>query len=943
VIFAGANTYTGSTILSAGTLALDYNYTSQNNSKLSDSAALVLSSGTLDLRGGSHRETVASTTLTAGKPSGVTSSVAGSVLQMNNITQNVGATVNFGAGGIASTSTGNTNDILGPWATVGNANWATNSGTDDGGGVGNSLITTYTGYTDIDARAGGADPNIVDGSGTNVRIQNAGSSGPVGLSAADTTVNTLLQNTTTACTVDTAGGTLRTRGIMIGSGKEALTIGTGATPGALTAATDGGELFLINFNTAKTLTVNAVIANNSALACPLTKAGTGTLVLTGANTHTGLTTVNAGVLKLGAAGDGTNSPLGTTAAGTSVTSGAALDLAGFTLSTAEALTLNGTGVSSGGALTNSGAAAAYSGPITLGSASSIVANGDIVLSNTGTITGSGFGLTLGGTGSGSIPGVIGTGAGTLTKSGSGTWTLYGANTYTGATTISAGTLRSGANDVLPNGSAITVSGTGAGVTATLDLNGYNDTTGALTFGGSTSTSGSLITTGEGTLTLNGNVTYANASNPLGATISGKLNLGAAARTFTINDSSNAASDLTVSAVVSGAVGLAKAGTGTMTLSAANDYTGATTLTAGALSVGADNNLGNANPLIFNGGTLRVTGTALTSYVAGVIGSHAVTQNPNVLIGLDIADASNTFTVGEALIQGTGGLTKLGAGKLILLGDNTYTGATTISAGKLYVNGTHTSSLISTYSVTGTLGGGGTITTVGGAVTVNNNGKLAPGTETAPGTLTLSLGNAALSLDAAKANNAGQFTFRLGAVSDKIVLDADTFLALGTASATNSSLDWSDFTFIPGTGLVDGVYTLIDASTNATGELSTGAGLLSGSIGGGAGTLSIADGQDLILTVTGFALPGDTNGDKVVDAADYVTLKKNFGAGPGAAGKETIGDFNGDGNVNYADLQTLMGAMGTGSSGGAPATTPEPATLGLLAIGALAMLRRNRRS
>ena len=82
--------------------------------------------------------------------------------------------------------------------------------------------------------------------------------------------------------------------------------------------------------------------------------------------------------------------------------------------------------------------------------------------------------------------------------------------------------------------------------------------------------------------------------------------------------------------------------------------------------------------------------------------------------------------------------------------------------------------------------------------------------------------------------------------------------------------------------------------------------------------------------------GDANGDGVVDAADYIIVKKNFGQ-PVTPGDN--GDFNNNGTVDYDDLQTLMGAFNSVS--GVPATTPEPATLGLLALGGLALLRRKK--
>ncbi len=148
----------------------------------------------------------------------------------------------------------------------------------------------------------------------------------------------------------------------------------------------------------------------------ITKTGSATLTISaGTNTASGAFNVNEGRLKLGSA-----VALGTTASGTSVAAGAVLDLNGQTIG-AEALTLNGTGISSGGALVNgSVTAASLSGAVTLGSATSIGGSGNITLS--------------GGVGGASM---------SLTKVGSNTLTLSAANTYTGTTTISAGTLALG--------------------------------------------------------------------------------------------------------------------------------------------------------------------------------------------------------------------------------------------------------------------------------------------------------------------------------------------------------------------------------------------------------------------------------------------------------------------------------------------------------------------
>ena len=126
---------TASMTVQAGTLVLDY--TTNNNSKLSDTAALVLGGsrlgGTLELRGtgaSNHIEIVSSVTLAAGDNQIVRSS-GNAILRMNGISRQAGATINFSGDDIASTDTANVVGILGSWATVGGTTWATKSTFDE--------------------------------------------------------------------------------------------------------------------------------------------------------------------------------------------------------------------------------------------------------------------------------------------------------------------------------------------------------------------------------------------------------------------------------------------------------------------------------------------------------------------------------------------------------------------------------------------------------------------------------------------------------------------------------------------------------------------------------------------------------------------------------------------------------------------------------------------
>ena len=235
------------------------------------------------------------------------------------------------------------------------------------------------------------------------------------------------------------------------------------------------------------------------------QSGTAVQVLSGANTYSGVTTVDAsGASTHSVLNIQNGSALGDTAAGTTVGLGGALQIQNNITVGAEALTLSGSGIDSNdtGALRNISGNNTYGGLVTLAGATRINSDaGTLTLSNAGTITGATFGLTVGGAGNSTIASAIGTTSGTLTKDGAGTLTLTGANTYSGVTTVSAGTmlvsgtlaatsgvtvsggtLQLGAAERINNAATLTLSG------GTLSTGGFSETLGSLTLTAATASS-----------------------------------------------------------------------------------------------------------------------------------------------------------------------------------------------------------------------------------------------------------------------------------------------------------------------------------------------------------------------------------------------------------------------------------------------------------------------
>lgn len=441
--------------------------------------------------------------------------------------------------------------------------------------------------------------------------------------------------------------TININGTSPSTGLEFVSNG-GTMPSISVNALKGAAGLRYNVNVPMTLTNNTTIGvygGAAAATCNIAGAISGggnltqggsvasSLILSGNNTYTGLTSVVNGSLIVAS-----NNALGDTTGATTMNNvNGEVRLANGVTVTGETITVNGYGPSTAGGLaTVANASATWAGTVILGTTDARL----------GTLT-SGT-LTIGGPivdGGGTNVAINSNGTGAILFTGA-------ANTYTGATNMLRGTLKIGANNALPTGTSLDVHQAVANANTTFDLNGYNQTVAVL----------------KRTL-ANGTTTVTNSSATLG--------------TLTVGSDTTASS---YDGVITGRLGLTKVGSSTLTLGGVNTYTGPTAVDAGTLKLTNASAIANS---VFSGGAGSLvfdnsvaTHTFNCSGLSGS-GDLVLTDNASNAVTLSINNVSGSTTYSGTL-GGTGGITMNGStnSSLTLSGNNTYSGATSLLKGSL---------------------------------------------------------------------------------------------------------------------------------------------------------------------------------------------------------------------------------------------------------------------
>ncbi|MFL9866911.1 autotransporter-associated beta strand repeat-containing protein [Paraburkholderia fungorum] len=998
-----ANTYSGGTIVQGGTLQGN-NTSLQGNISLLTGTGLVFdqasngtftgsisgagavtkqSAGTLIFSG--PQSYTGGTSVTGGTLQGDSTSLQGSInvasgtgLVFDQASNGTFSGTISGAGAVTKQNTGTL--IL-------NGAQSYSGGTSVTGGTlqgnttslqGNISLLTGTGLV-FDQASNGAFSGAIGGAGA-VTKQNAGTltfGAPQSYSGGTSVTGGTLQGDTTSLqgSINVASGTglvfdqasngtfggsisgagavtKQSAGTLIFSGPQSYSGGTSVTGGTLQGDTTSlqGSINVASgtglvFDQASNGAYSGTISGAGAV----TKQNTGTLIFSGPQSYSGGTSVTGGTLQ----GDSTSLQ-----GSINVASGT-----GLVFDQASNGTFSGA-ISGAGAVTKQSAGTLiFSGTQSYSGGTNVT--GGTLQGDTTSLQGSinvasGTGLVFDQASNGTFSGTI-SGAGAVTKESAGTLTFNGAQSYSGGTNVTGGTLQGDTTSL--QGSINAASGTGL----------VFDQVSNGTFGGTISGAGTVTKQNTGTLTLNGIQNYSGGTNVTGGTLQGDTSslqgsINVASGTGLVFDQ---ASNGTFSGTISGAGAVTKESAGTLTFNGAQSYSGGTNVTGGTLegdttSLQGSINVASGTGLVFDqvsngtfGGTISGAGTVTkqntgtlilngpqsysggTNVTGGTLQGDSTSLQGNINVatatGLVFDQASNGAYSGT--ISGAGAVTKQNTGTLILNGSQTYSGGTSVTGGTLQGDTTSLQGNINVATATGLVFDQASNGTFGGAIsgagavakqntgtlifsgpqsysggTSITGGTLQGNTTSLQGTINVASGTG-LVFD--QASN-GTFSGTIGGAGAVTKENAGT-LSFDTAQSYGGGTNVTGGTLaLTGSGTagvqsgsitvnsgaaLDVQNTLANAVTLAGGtlETSTGSGVVNGQVTL-KGSNTFSTGNNARLTVSGTVIDGTPAGALVVNGTGTVVLTG-------------INTFSGGTTINGGTL-ALTGSGTAGAPAGA---------------------------
>jgi fibronectin-binding autotransporter adhesin len=708
-------------------------------------------------------------------------------------------------------------------------------------------------------------------------------------------------------TLASDGGTARALANNVTMGGN-VTLGDGTGTGALTfsgtVALGGNRVFTVG----NTTTMSGII---SGVSNGLEKAGSGTLILSANNTFSGTTTLTSGTLRA-------TSSAGALGAGSLALAGGTLELANDTaLSFSRNTTVSGNTTIRSDRLTAGAGVTHTLGTLSIGAQTLTVERGSIATSGTGTVT---FGavtltgaatfspaanaalnlgaisgthnLTFTGSGDTTVTGAITTSTGTLTKSGAGVLVLQGDNTYTGTTTVNAGTLRIGAANRISDSSALSVSSG-----ATFDMNGNNETVASIagagsislgagqliagdgnnqTFSGVISGTGTFVKKGSGTLTLSGANSYTGQSYLVAGTTRYDV-AQAAGYTGTLNLGETSGTDSATLAIGAGGVTLGNE------INVRSGSSGTMTIAAlnstGTATLSGNTTLNkNTTLAATNGGSLSLTGSTMSF---ANLTTLTVTNSANISI------ANQMTTSGDALVEkrGSGNLTLTSPGNSGDLRFDLY-------AGKLQVSAAGNLGSAGSYKGNKLYFDGGTLQATDNFTLAANNG------------ITIGAGGGTIEVDSGKTLTVQEY------INDGSATGISFFkTGAGTLFFDKSgSMDFSGTTL----KIVDGTIS----TWNPVGNLSSTVELGSTSGTATTGTYRFQKTDGAVTTGANFVV--NSGGGKIDVGANALTVSGNL-TGSGAFAKVGAGtlELTGSGNTHSGVTTVEAGTLKLNrASGGA---------------------------